>query len=322
LTQFLGYLREADIIAGPAVAVSDHPRDQILREYADYLNDPRGLKQLTIDRYLPVARRFLKARVDAECLGLDQLQVQDITGFLLADSPKDGSSCAQLTAGVLRSFLGFLTQAGKVATNLAVSVPSVANGRWSGVPRFLEPAQVEQLLNSCDQSCPLGRRDYAVLLLVARLGLRAGEVVDSNLEHINWEAGELYIRGKSAREDRLPLLPEVGRAIAAYLKQDRPQSPCRRVFLRLQAPHQGFVSASAIAHIVRCALTRAQLDPIQKGAHLLRRSLATQMLRQGATLTQIGQILRHQRSQTTEIYAKVDVVALRALVQPWPGGAQ
>jgi len=223
---------------------------------------------------------------------------------------------------VLRSFLGFLTQAGKVATNLAVSIPSVATGRGSRVPRFLEPAQVEQLLNSCDQSSPLGRRDYAVLLLVARLGLRAGEVVDLNLEHINWEAGELYIRGKSAREDRLPLLSEVGQAIAAYLKQDRPQSPCRRVFLRLQAPHQGFFNGSAISHIVRCALTRAQLDPNEKGAHLLRRSLATQMLRQGATLTQIGQILRHQRAQTTEIYAKVDMVALRALAQPWPGGAR
>ena len=322
LIQLLGYLRQADIIAGPTVAVSDHPRDQILKQYADYLNDQRGLQQLTIDKYLPVARRFLEARVDAQCLGLGQLQVQDSTGFLLADSAKESPSRTQLTAGVLRSFLGFLTQAGKVATNLAVSVPPVASGRSSRLPQFLETAQVEQLLSSCDQSCPLGRRDYAVLLLVARLGLRAGEVAHLNLEHIDWEAGELYIRGKSAREDRLPLLPEVGRAIAEYLQRDRPQGPCRRVFLRLQAPHQGFFSASAIAHIVRCALTRAQLQPAHKGAHLLRRSLATQMLRQGATLTQIGQILRHQRAQTTEIYAKVDVVALRALAQPWPRGAQ
>jgi len=322
LIQLLRYLREADIIAEPAVVVSAHPRDRILQEYTDYLNDQRGLKQLTIDTYLPVARRFLEARVDAECLGLDQLQVQDITGFLLADRAKEGPSRAQLSAGVLRSFLGFLTQAGKVATNLAASVPPVASRRWSGLPQFLEPAQVEQLLSSCDQSCPMGRRDYAVLLLVARLGLRAGEVVHLNLEHINWEAGEVYIRGKSAREDRLPLLPEVGQAIANYLQRDRPQSPCRRVFLRMQAPYQGFFSAVAIAHIVRSALTRAHLHPIQKGAHLLRRSLATQMLRQGASLTQIGQILRHQRAQTTEIYAKVDVVALRALAQPWPRGAQ
>ena len=322
LIQLLGYLREADIIAGPAVAVSDHPREQILREYADYLNDQRGLKQLTIDKYLPVARRFLEARVDAEGLGLEQLQLPDITGFLLAESAKEGSSRAPLTAGVLRSFLGFLTLTGKIATPLAMSVPAVASGRWSGLPQFLETAQVEQLLRSCDPNCALGRRDYAVLLLVARLGLRAGEVAHLNLEHIDGEAGELYIRGKSAREDRLPLLPDVGRAIADYLQRDRPQSPCRRVFLRLPAPHQGFLSAGAIAHIVRRALARAQLHPLHQGAHLLRRSLATQMLRQGASLTQIGQILRHQRVQTTEIYAKVDEVALRALAQPWPGGAQ
>ena len=322
LMQLLGYLRQIDILAAPVVAESGHPRDQILKQYAAYLNDQRGLQQLTIDKYLPVARRFLRARVDAQCLRLGMLQVRDITGFLLADNAEQSPSRTQLTAGVLRSFLGFLTQAGKVATNLAVSVPPVANRRWSRVPAFLEKAQVEQLLSGCNQNCPMGRRDYAVLMLVARLGLRAGEVANLNLEQIDWETGEIYVRGKSAREERLPLLPEVGQAIAGYLRQDRPASSCRRVFLRLQAPHQGFSSAGAIAHIVRSALTRAQLDPPQKGAHLLRRSLATHMLIDGASLHQIGQILRHKRAQTTELYAKVDVTALRALAQPWPGGAQ
>lgn len=322
LMQLLEYLRQIDILAEPVVAVSDHPRDQLLEQYAAYLKEQRGLQQLTIDKYLPVARRFLVARVDGQCLRLGRLQVKDITGFLLADDPQQSLSRTQLTAGVLRSFLGFLTQTGKLAVNLAVSVPPVANRRWSRVPAFLEKVQVEQLLSSCDQACPTGRRDHAVLLLVARLGLRAGEVANLNLEQIDWEAGEIYVRGKSAREERLPLLPEVGQAIAGYLRRDRPASPCRRVFLRLSAPHQGFSSAGAIAHIVRSALTRAQLDPPQKGAHLLRRSLATHMLSHGASLHQIGQILRHKRAQTTELYAKVDVTALRALAQPWPGGVQ
>jgi site-specific recombinase XerD len=154
------------------------------------------------------------------------------------------------------------------------------------------------------------------------LGLRGGEVVGLSLDDINWEAGEVLVRGKSAREERLPLLPEVGQALARYLKQDRPAGACRRVFLRIKAPRQGFANSAAICDILRRALGRANLHPEHQGAHLLRRSLATQMLRGGASLTQIGQVLRHQLVQTTEIYAKVDVAALRALAQPWPGGAQ
>jgi site-specific recombinase XerD len=166
------------------------------------------------------------------------------------------------------------------------------------------------------------RRDYAVLLLLARLGLRAGEVVHLTLENINWEAGEILIRGKSAREDRLPLPPDVGRALAAYLKRDRPACSCRRVFIRMKAPRRGFASSAAVCTLVRRALARADLHPSQKGVHWLRRSLVTKMLRRGVSLAQIGEVLRHQLAQTTEIYAKVDLVALRALAQPWPGGAQ
>ena len=177
-------------------------------------------------------------------------------------------------------------------------------------------------MSGCNQNIPAGRRDYAVLLLLARLGLRGGEVARLCLEDINWEAGEVLVRGKSAREERLPLLPEVGQALARYLQEDRPPCPCRRVFLRIKAPRQGFSSSAAICDVLRRALVRVDLHPEHQGAHLLRSSLATQMLRRGASLTQIGEVLRHQGTQTTEIYAKVDFATLRALAQPWPEGTQ
>jgi site-specific recombinase XerD len=253
---------------------------------------------------------------------LGKLSVGNITDFIVRDSSAFCPKRVQLTTTALRSFLGFLVQAGKITVNLAAAVPTVANWRLGELPQFLEPKQVDKLLSSCNQNSRSGRRDYAVLLLLARLGLRAGEVVHLNLENINWAAGELMIRGKSAREDRLPLLPEVGGALADYLKRDRPACACRRVFIRLPAPRQGFLGSSTVCCILRRALARAHLHPPHKGAHLLRRSLATTMLRRGASLTQIGEVLRHQLAQTTEIYAKVDVAALRALAQPWPGGAR
>jgi site-specific recombinase XerD len=179
------------------------------------------------------------------------------------------------------------------------------------------------LLRCCDRRQNTGRRDYAILLLLARLGLRAGEVARLNLEDIDWMAGQLCIRGKGERVDRLPLLEDVGKAIADYLQRGRPSCSTRRVFVRSIPPHDGFADPpNSISGVVNRALTRAALNPPNRGAHLLRHSLATNLLRSGASLAQIGQLLRHQQMQTTEIYAKVDLNALRALAQPWPGGAQ
>jgi site-specific recombinase XerD len=175
-------------------------------------------------------------------------------------------------------------------------------------------------LQNCDRCTAIGQRDYAVLILLARLGLRAGEVVAMTLDDIDWEAGLITIRGKGARHDQLPIPQDVGEALATYLRHGRPPCDTRRVFIRARAPHRGFSSSVAIADIVRRALTRAGLDPIRKGAHLLRHSLATKMLQQGACLAEIGQILRHSTQNTTEIYTKVDLAALSELSQPWPGG--
>jgi site-specific recombinase XerD len=322
LIQLLQYLRGVDAIPMPSVALSQQPMDRLSRDYAHFLVEQRGLSQATVANYVPIVRRFLKRRFSVGKLSLNNLQVADVTDFFLRGSSTDSPRRVQLNASALRSFLGFLAQEGKVTANLAASVPTVANWRLAGLPQFLEAAQVEKLLRSCDRKTRSGRRDYAVLLLLARLGLRAGEVVHLTLENINWEAGEILIRGKSAREDRLPLPHDVGRALAAYLKRDRPACSCRRVFVRMTAPRQGFSSSVAICDILRRALARADLHPPRKGAHLLRRSLATKMLRRGVSLAQIGEVLRHQLVQTTEIYAKVDLVALRALAQPWPGGDQ
>jgi len=252
---------------------------------------------------------------------LEALRPGDVSRFVLQAVKERGRDHAQLVTTTLRSFLDFLYMEGQLRSPLRAAVPTVASWRHLDLPGFLEPEQVERLLRSCDRSNVGGRRDYAILLLLARLGLRAHEVRHLTLDDIKWASGEVLIRGKGGREDRLPLPPDVGRAVAAYLKDGRPRCSCRRVFVRLLAPHEGLTSPT-IASVVERALTRAQISSTHRGAHLLRHSLATRMLRGGASLTQIGQILRHQRTDTTEIYARVDQNALRALAQPWPGGVR
>jgi site-specific recombinase XerD len=292
----LRQLRNDGLIRICAPAVNDSALDRIENSFKRYLAQERGLTQTTVDNYLPIARFILR-------------------------HAHTGSPCrAQLMVTALRSFLRFIYQQGQTATNLSMCVPTVANWDLSELPKFLKPEEVERLLQSCDKSSFIGQRDYAVLLLLARLGLRAGEVVHMVIEDIDWEAGELIIRGKSARQDHLPLLQDVGEALATYLYHGRPHCSSRRVFIRQLAPHKGFSSSTAIGDIVRRAFARAGLERTHKGAHLLRHSLATQMVNQGASLNEIGEILRHQQSHTTEIYAKVNLVALRNLAQPWPGG--
>jgi len=218
----------------------------------------------------------------------------------------------------LRSFLRFLFERGEIETDLAASVPTVAHWRLAGVPRYLDDDEVEKLLGSRDLSTATGRRDRAILLLLARLGLRAGEIVALRLEDLHWREGEFTVRGKGRYHDRLPLPREVGEAIALYLQKDRPSCRSRRVFLRRKAPLRGFAGPGTVTTIVRRAIDQAGLEPSEKGAHLLRRSLATGMLGRGATLAEIGQILRHRSPNSTEIYAKVDIGGLRSLARPWP----
>jgi integrase len=220
----------------------------------------------------------------------------------------------------LRSFLRFARYRGDLHNDLAACVPVAANWSQSTIPRALPPAQTERVLAACDRRTAVGRRDYAILLLLARLGLRGGEVTTLTLEDLDWQGGLITVRGKGGRDSQLPLPRDVGEALAAYLRKGRPRTTRRWVFLRARAPVRGFRGTSAICCVVRHALARAGVDSSRKGAHQLRHGLACQMLRKGASLAEIGEVLRHQSPQTTALYAKVDFTSLATLALPWPGG--
>jgi site-specific recombinase XerD len=321
LILFLRMLRESNLISAAPEKGPNSPVELLVQAYAKFLIEERGLSQITLGHRLPIVRGFLSGRFKSGRLCLNALQPRDINRFVVHAVRDQRRDHANLVTTTLRSFLDFLYQDGRLKTSLRAAVPAVASGRPAELPSFLEPEQVEQLLRSCDRSGVGGQRDYTILLLLARLGLRVREVSGLTLDDLNWESGEVLVRGKGGREDRLPLPPDVGRAIAAYLKNGRPHCSCRRVFLRLVAPHQGMVGPT-ISGIVERALKRADISAPHRGGHLLRHSLATRMLRGGASLSQIGQVLRHQHIDTTEIYARVDQKALRGLAQPWPGGVR
>lgn len=322
MSQLLQHLRQAHVIS-PAPAALPSEIDSLEQAYRQFLLQERALAPASVEQYAGVTRRFLSHRFPNGKVRLKNLRAEAVTDFVLHDTSGRGRRSAQLMATVLRSFLSFLFQQEWIATNLAAAVPTVAGGRLSELPRFLEPAQVEKVLRSCDRRRKVGRRDYAILLLLARLGLRAGEVAQLTLEDIDWRTGELLVRGKGARIDKLPLLQDVGQALVDYLQKGRPECSSRRVFIQSKAPYVGFASPpNTVCGIVRRALARAQIESPHRGAHVLRHSLATQMLGQGASLTQIGQVLRHQQIQTTEIYAKVNLPALSKLALPWPGGVR
>ena len=318
--QLIEYLRDRDDIAVAAQRIDRAPAAGLTREFEEFLHTERGLSRSTVVSYLPIVRCFLDERFGRKALRLVQLRPQDLHGFILREIQRVSRSHGKRTITALRSFLRFLLQRGAIQTDLARTLPGVASWRLSHLPKSLPPEQVERLLSCCDRSSPTGKRDYAILLLLARLGLRGGEVVAMTLEDLDWERGEIVVRGKGQRLERLPLPAEVGEALACYLCDVRPACATRRVFIRMKAPQQG-LGPVAICCIVRRALQRAGLDPEFKGAHLLRHSLATNLLRRGASLGEIGQLLRHRQSTTTQIYAKVDIAALRGIALPWPRGA-
>lgn len=320
MSQLLRHLRESQAI--PTTSTSPLNQVELLeQDYRRFLIQERALAQASIEQYDAVVRRFLSHRFQTGRVLLEKLSAKDVADFVLHDSSERGRRSCQLMATVLRSFLSFLLQHGHITSNLAAAVPTVAGWRRSELPRFLEARQVEKMLCSCDRRRKVGKRDYAILLLLARLGLRAGEVASLSLDDINWRAGELLIRGKGPRVDKLPLLQDVGQALVDYLQKGRPDCSSRRVFIQCKAPYLGFPNPpNAICGIVRRALARAQIQSLHHGAHVLRHSLATRMLGKGASLAQIGQVLRHHQVQTTEIYAKVDLDALRGLALAWPGG--
>ncbi len=314
----LGYLRELGVAPTPAPAVAQGPLEELLADYGRYLLVERGLSDHTVlDAYGPAARLFLAEREAPDGLGLERLSAADVSLFLARECPKRSVSGARDLVCALRSFLRYLHLAGLIEAPLVWAVPSVADLRDRTLPRGLEPAAVKKLLASCDRRTLVGRRDYAILLLLARLGLRAGEVAAIRLDDVDWRSGLLLVRGKGGRHDELPLPVDVGEAIVSYLRR-RPRCECRALFLRVTAPRRE-LNRSTIGWVVRAACDRAGLPRV--GAHRLRHTAATEMLRHGASLAEIGQVLRHREQKTTAIYAKVDRKALRALARPWPSRA-
>jgi site-specific recombinase XerD len=311
----LAYLRE--VVPMP-VPVPNGPLEPLLEDYRRYLRCERGLAPSTRRDYEHVARLFLAERERNSGLGLERLSAADVSVFLARECPGRSIASAQQLVTGLRALLRYLHLAGVIVLPLRWAVPAVADRRGLSLPRGLEPAAVVKLLTSCDRRSLTGRRDYAILLLLARLGLRAGEVAAIRLEDLDWRGGELLVRGKGNRHERLPLPVDVGTALVAYLRW-RPRSDCRAVFLCVRAP-LGPVSAGVVSQIVRAACTRAGLERV--GAHRLRHTAATGMLRAGSSLPEIAQVLRHQRLDTTAQYSRVDRQALRALARPWPGSAR
>jgi len=298
------------------------PAERCAQGYEQYLRETRALAEATVTNYVPFIRDFLRGRYRDGRVALSRLRARDVVRFVRQQAARLKPKRAKLMTSALRSFLQYARLRGEVTLDLAAAVPIVANWSMPSIPRAIAPEQTQQLLASIDRRTAIGRRDFAIVLLLARLGLRSSEVVSLDLDDLDWNAGQLCVRGKNGQRGELPLPAPVGKAIATYLRRGRPDSISRRVFLRAKAPIRGFRGPSAIASIVRHSIQRAGVDAPTYGAHQFRHGLATEMLRHGASLAEIGEVLGHRHPQTTTIYTKVDIKALRALALPWPVGAR
>jgi site-specific recombinase XerD len=317
LGPLLGCLRRLGAVPVAVAASPATATGQLLARYQAYLTVERGLAASTAGLNARLLRPFLDGHAARHGGRLDvkELTAGDVTSFVLEQSARRSRSVKRIVSA-LRSFLGFLYVEGLIGQPLAKAVPSPPGWTLAGLPRALPDSEVAALLASCDAERPAGQRDLAILTLLARLGLRAGEVAALRLDDIDWRRGELVVRGKAGRTDRLPLPADVGEKIAAYLRDCRPGSAgCRAVFITALAPHRP-LSPGGVTTVVAAAGRRAGLGTIH--AHRLRHSAATAMLRAGGSLREIGDVLRHRRAMTTAIYAKLDLEALRRLARPWP----
>jgi integrase/recombinase XerD len=322
VTQLLQFLRSRGVC--PAARVETTAADELAARYGRHLQDQQGLAAATIESYRTVAKRFLYERFGGGVVDLRTLRPGDVIAFVQRQTQCLQPPALKCVVNAMRSFLRYAQYRGEVATGLAAAVPNVA--AWTTtppVPKAISPEHAQRAIDSCDPSTRAGLRDRAVLLLLARLGLRAHEIIALQLEDCDWDSGYLRVRSKSGREQLLPIPADVGAAIAAYLQRGRPKSKDRHLFLRSIAPVRRLMPGSdAIGTIVRHALQHAQVDAPHRGSHQFRHALAVRMLQGGASLSEIGEVLRHQSPQTTSIYARVDITALRSVALPWPGGVR
>jgi integrase/recombinase XerD len=314
LYQFLEHLRIAGVVRPRLSAFS--PAELLIRQYLDHLSNDRGVCARTIEVYAPFVRAFVMAqRLPKRIASLDALTIRR---YVLDRSRSRSVPFVKLLTAALRSFLRFAFLDGAIKVDLSTAVPPVRRWRFADVPPLLAAHEVERVISAVDRSTPRGRRAFAMLLLLARLGLRAGEVVALELDDICWSAGEIVVRGKGRHHDRLPLLKDVGEALARYLRERGP-STSRRVFLRRYAPRVGLSGPTAVCIVAREAVRRAGLQLAGRvGAHVFRHGLATRMIQQGASLAEISQVLRHRSVASTQLYAKVELEALRGVALPWP----
>jgi site-specific recombinase XerD len=310
---------------GVTVAKASEPetcQQRFIVNYRRYLLRERGLAEATLVYFVRFAEQFLSARFGNGDLNLSELCAKDVTDFVQNRAHQISPGRAKLLVTALRSLLRYMRHQGEISIDLARCVLPVAMWSLSTLPKLLPAGTVQRLLDHRERETPRGKRNYAVLLLLARLGLRACEIVALELDDIDWNNGRITIHGKGGRVAQMPLPSDIGEAIASYLCFGRPCCTCRRVFLRHRAPVRGFAHSITVSTIVRRALIDAGIDSARKGAHLFRHTLATDLLRQEVSLDEIGELLRHQSPNTTALYAKVDLIALRTLALPWPGGAR
>lgn len=322
VTQLLQFLRSHGVC--PAARIETTAADDLVAHYGQHLQDQQGLATATIDRYRTVAGQFLRERFGRGVVNLRALRAGDVIAFVQRKTKFLQPTGLKGVVTGLRSFLRYAQYRGEVTIPIAAAVPIVA--AWTttpAMPKAISPDHAQRTIDSCDLSTGIGLRDRAVLLLLARLGLRAHEIITLRLEDCDWDSGHLRVRSKTGREQLLPMPADVGAAIAAYLQRGRPTSKDRHLFLRSMAPIRGLMLGSdAIGTIVRYALQRAKVDAPHHGSHQFRHALAVRMLQGGASLREIGEVLRHQSPQSTSIYARVDLSALRSLAMPWPGGVR
>jgi site-specific recombinase XerD len=319
LQRWLSLLRDEGAIA-PAAPARLTQHEQIFKEFADYLRIECGLLPRSIIRHVPTIRRFLHEVCGASDR-LDKISPESVIRYIERHARDWSPATGKRMCWSLRAFLRYLHYRGLNPHALAGCVPSIRRWKSATLPTYLSVTQIQKALDSCDRLTATGRRDYAILMILARLGLRANEVATLTLDDIDWRAGELQVRAKGRQRTRAPIPPDVGAAIVEYLRNGRQTSSCRRLFARVNAPYVGFATGSSITVIAKNALDRAGITGCaHRGAHIFRHSLATELLRSGATLPEIGQVLQHKSLEATRIYAKVDTETLRTLSLPWPGG--
>lgn len=321
LRHFLTWMHSEGFVTAQALQPCEKPEvDTLVEDYSVYLLNERGLASTSGGVYAAIAHRFLTRTCPRGRFDLKNLTAQKIRDFVVYEARKFRTSkAASLLTTVVRSLLRFMKYRGYIDRSLDAAVPAVAHWSMASIPRALPLEAIRRvLLQSKLRRTPCGLRDHAILLILARLGLRAREVMLLELDDIDWPNACIHVCGKGRRERPVPLPHDVGEAIAAYLRNGRPASSCRRVFLRTRAPWRGVGKSSSISAIVSRALKRARVKSASHGAHQFRHSLATNMLRQGASLAEIGQLLRHRDPNTTRLYAKVDLSALREVALPWP----